>query len=75
MSTPLALVADERYAGWHRPAEWEIAAIARCRGCGRVIAWARTTTGRSAPLDRDGRSHFITCPQAARFRRSRRVDP
>jgi hypothetical protein len=64
-------IEDGRYAGWHRPQDWEIVSVARCRGCHQLIAWARTPSGRSAPLDRDGVSHFATCPDAARFRRRR----
>lgn len=71
----LESVEDERFAGWHRPVAWEITAVSRCRGCGQLIAWARTASGRSAPLDRDGTSHFATCPDAARFRRSQASRP
>lgn len=61
---------DARFSGWHRPADWLIVSIARCRGCGGAISWARTPSGRSAPLDRSGTSHFATCPEGARFRSS-----
>jgi hypothetical protein len=70
--TPIReLLEDRRYAGWLRPPEWEIVSVSRCRGCRQLIAWARTPAGRTAPLDRDGTSHFATCPDAAKFRRSR----
>ena len=61
---------DSRFTGWHRPVDWQLVSIAHCRGCGAPISWARTPSGRSAPLDRDGTSHFATCPDADRFRRS-----
>jgi hypothetical protein len=66
---------DARFTGWHRPAAWAIVSLGRCRGCGAPIAWARTPAGRSAPLDRDGVSHFATCPEAERFRRSLAFKP
>jgi hypothetical protein len=62
---------DTRYTGWAHPEGWVIINLARCQGCGQPIAWARTPAGRSAPLDRDGVSHFATCPEADRFRRRR----
>ena len=61
---------DERFSGWSRPAGWLVVSVGRCRGCGAPISWARTPAGRSAPLDRDGTSHFATCPDADSFRRS-----
>jgi hypothetical protein len=61
-------VEDERFIGWFRPAGWQIEAIATCRGCRQAISWARTRSGRLSPLDRDGISHFATCPEAERFR-------
>lgn len=61
---------DARFTGWARPAGWQIVSIGHCRGCGSPISWARTPADRSAPLDRDGVSHFATCPDADKFRRS-----
>jgi hypothetical protein len=66
---------DTRYAGWHRPAGWLIVSVGVCRGCRASIAWAQTPAGRTSPLDRDGTSHFATCPEAERFRISRRQQP
>lgn len=40
-----------------------------CRGCNRKIYWVRHRTGKSAPYDHDGTSHFVTCPHADRFRK------
>lgn len=73
MSEPLE---DPRFAGWHVPGEgWYVVSIASCRGCAASIAWARTPAGRSAPLNRDGTSHFATCPNADAFRRIRAARP
>ena len=66
--------------------------VSTCRSCGAAIVWAKTTTGKSMPLDAepvpdgnivlhegvayvtgtgDRKSHFATCPNAARHRRGR----
>lgn len=42
---------------------------AKCRGCHAVIYWIKTPKGKNMPVDRDGRSHFETCPDANRFSR------
>lgn len=56
-----------------------------CKGCGAPVVWIRTERGRSAPCDpiavtvitlggesvRGYTSHFATCPQAARFRKTK----
>jgi hypothetical protein len=59
--------------GWRLPGEgWRIELRdppARCRSCGAAIAWAMTPAGRRAPLDRDGTSHFASCPQAETWRK------
>jgi len=68
------IVEDDRFRGWHRPGGWTIVNVAPCRGCGALIAWARTFDRNAAPLDRDGTSHFATCPQAERFRKTRELD-
>jgi len=62
---------DPVFLGWARPDGWTIIALAVCRGCSRGISWARTPSGRTAPLDRDGGSHFATCEDAERFRKRR----
>ena len=44
-----------------------------CRGCGAKIWFLMNErTGRSAPFDADGESHFSTCPKAYQFRRKGR---
>lgn len=40
-----------------------------CASCRAPIVWATTTKGNRAPLDRDGISHFSSCPNAADHRR------
>lgn len=42
---------------------------ARCRSCGAEVLWTTTPAGKRSPLDRDGKSHFATCPDAARWRK------
>lgn len=64
-----------RFAGWIAPPGWELVGLGICRGCREPIAWSRTPAGRSAPLDRDGTSHFATCPEADRFRAGRAREP
>jgi hypothetical protein len=54
---------------------------AKCRGCGATVYWASTPEGKLTPIDTDvdggvvptrkkdgtGISHFLTCPDAAKF--------
>lgn len=42
-----------------------------CRSCDAAIFWIKTAAGKSMPVDRDGTSHFATCPHAAQHRRPR----
>ena len=42
-----------------------------CRGCNAPITWIRHKNDRAVPYDADGTNHFVTCPEAARFRRRR----
>lgn len=42
-----------------------------CRSCAAPIFWIVTTHGKKMPVDRDGTSHFATCPNAAAHRRRR----
>jgi len=47
-----------------------------CRSCGARILFVRSLrTGKLAPLDPDGTSHFATCPEAAAWRRTRGAPP
>lgn len=59
------------WAGWAVPLGYVPEAIARCRGCRLPILWCTTPKGRRSPHDRDGTSHFATCPVASTFRRPR----
>lgn len=43
----------------------------RCRSCSATVFWIVTPRGRKMPLDGDGTSHFVSCPQAAQHRRPR----
>jgi hypothetical protein len=47
-----------------------------CKGCGARIIWMRhLDASKNVPYDPDGVNHFITCPQAGRFRkRTKRND-
>lgn len=57
---------------WSVPAGFAYVNVGTCRGCGGRIVWARSQdSGLARPFDRDGRSHFVSCPQAQAFRRSR----
>jgi hypothetical protein len=58
-----------RWDGWTVPAGYVPVNIARCRGCGEPILWCLTPRDRRSPHDRDGTSHFVTCPDAQAFRR------
>ena len=41
--------------------------MAKCKGCGDPIRWGKLF-GKPHPFNRDGSSHFDSCPQAAQFR-------
>lgn len=45
-----------------------------CTGptCSATVYWWRTTAGRPSPHDRDGVSHFATCPDRDSFRKGSR---
>jgi hypothetical protein len=45
----------------------------RCRGCDALIYWWETVAGKPSPHDRDGTSHFATCPKASQFRTPREL--
>lgn len=49
-----------------RPADGEVPRA--CRSCSAEVLWVETQAGRRAPLNRDGTSHFSTCPQADEWR-------
>jgi hypothetical protein len=60
---------DPTREGWTIPAGYTPVNPARCRGCGVVVMWTITPRDRRMPIDRDGTSHFATCPEASRFRK------
>lgn len=70
---PLGATAEE-HLGFAIP-EWAYAPKptaepTRCRSCKASILWVETVKrGRPAPINRDGTSHFATCPQADGWRR------
>lgn len=44
--------------------------MAQCRACGQAIRFELTAKGKHQPVSlQTGESHFIDCPQAARFRK------
>jgi len=43
-----------------------------CRGCGGSIYWIQHNTGKNAPYNPSGLSHFSTCPQAQNFRKEKK---
>lgn len=57
------------FEGWTVPLGYAPRQLARCNGCMAMILWARTPSGRYAPLDPSGLNHFATCPKADLFRR------
>jgi hypothetical protein len=42
---------------------------AACRSCGEPVMWCLTPSGKRAPINPDGTSHFSTCPQATAWRK------
>lgn len=57
--------------GWTVPSGYEPTNVGACRSCQAPVLWAMTPIGRRMPLDRDGTSHFATCPQAGWWRKPR----
>ena len=55
--------------GWILPDGYQPDNIARCRSCQAEILWCITQNRRKAPTNRDGTSHFSTCPAAEQWRR------
>lgn len=40
-----------------------------CRGCGVTVFWMVHNNGARTPYDPSGLNHFVSCPEAARFKR------
>lgn len=59
--------------GWAIPLGWRADNQARCRSCSAEVMWCITPAGRRAPVDRDGTSHFATCPQGREWSRKGRA--
>ena len=48
------------------------APVTRCRSCGAGVIWIVLPTGRRMPVNADTReSHFATCPDAQKWRRTK----
>ena len=56
---------------WAVPLGWTADNEGHCRSCGAAVLWCVTPAGKKAPIDRDGKSHFATCPDADKWRQSR----
>ena len=58
---------------WHLPARAVMdgtSNVSRCRSCNAEILWVTSSkSGKKAPLDRDGASHFGSCPSAESWRK------
>ena len=53
------------------PEGWTYDNVGQCRSCGAPMVWCITPAGKRSPLNRDGVSHFATCPSASAHRRPR----
>lgn len=62
-------LADANSATWAVPDGWRADNEGRCRSCQAMVLWCWTPNGKKAPIDRDGKSHFATCPQADAWRK------
>lgn len=61
---------DPRDLTYELQPQWIFENAARCRSCQAPIAWAtHEHTGRKAPFNPDGTSHFASCPQAGTWRK------
>jgi hypothetical protein len=47
--------------------------ISPCCGCGEKVKWVEHASGKVAPYTLDGLNHFRNCPEAERFRKTRRT--
>lgn len=45
-----------------------------CMSCGARIFWVETRSGKRAPVNPDGLSHFSTCKDAEKYRGSSRAE-
>lgn len=58
------LQAADIAVAWFTPLGWKPGRIGQCRSCRAPVQWCTTPSGKPAPVDVDGTSHFATCPQA-----------
>ena len=42
----------------------------KCKSCGATVYWIKTFKGKNMPVNPDGVSHFATCKQADKWRKS-----
>lgn len=54
---------------WAVPHGWSADNEGMCRSCRAEVLWCFTPSGKKAPINRDGSSHFATCPQADAWRK------
>lgn len=71
MTEPSGIATILAAQGWTLPEGYQPDNIARCRSCAADILWTITRKGKRAPLNRDGTSHFSTCPAANQWRSPR----
>lgn len=61
-------MSDDQH-GWIIPLGMTAGDVGRCRSCRAEVMWVTTAAGKRMPIDRDGTSHFATCPDAKDWRR------
>lgn len=64
---------EEKWAIRMRHLLTQIGDRGHCRGCQAEIFWIRHKTGRISPYNANGESHFATCVDAERFRKSQSI--
>lgn len=42
-----------------------------CKACQAEITWIKTLRGNQTPINKNGTSHWATCPNAKQFRKIR----
>lgn len=67
-----ALIGLLNKIGQPERAPWQQSDLRRCASCKGLILWIKTKSGKASPIDLDGETHWATCPDAAKFKSSRR---